>query len=47
MRRSLERTVKYANMNKDIDLSSFNGHYPLFIFAPLAMDFLAGKFSTS
>lgn len=34
------------NFNSKSDLSKFNGHYPLLIFAPLCLEYLAGKILT-
>lgn len=45
--KNLQRTMRYNNLNSYSDLSKETGLYPLFIFAPLLLEFLSGKSGTA
>jgi hypothetical protein len=52
IKKNLERMIRYNHQNgqtfdRNVDLTSFTGHYPLFLFAPICNEFLLGKIATA
>ncbi|TNV81339.1 hypothetical protein FGO68_gene7848 [Halteria grandinella] len=49
IRKNLERMTRYSNpsFNRDTDMASFTGHYPLILFSPICIAYLIDEIPTA